>query len=89
MLTTYCTRDDTDRILRRPRRSVKEVWFHTMLGIDVAAPPLPTQETRGAFMRRYAEDSGKRLAALRVKDEPWWEEHVAFFDMQRSWAWCS
>jgi uncharacterized damage-inducible protein DinB len=65
----------------------EDVWFRTMLGIDVAAPPLPTQETRGAFMRRYAEDSGKRLAALRMKDEPWWEEHVAFFDVQRSRAW--
>ena len=65
----------------------EDVWFRTMLGIDVAAPPLPTQEIRGAFMRRYAEDSGKRLAALRVKDEPWWEEHVAFFDVQRSRAW--
>jgi len=65
----------------------EDVWFRTMLGIDVAAPPLPTQETRGAFMRRYAEDSGKRLVALRAKDEPWWEEHVAFFDVQRSRAW--
>ena len=65
----------------------EDVWFRTMLGIDVAAPPLPTQETRVGFMGRYAEDSGKRLAALRVKDEPWWEEHVAFFDVQRSRAW--
>jgi uncharacterized damage-inducible protein DinB len=65
----------------------EDVWFRTILGIDVAAPPLPMQETRGAFMRRYAEDSGKRLVALRAKDEPWWEELVAFFDVQRSRAW--
>ena len=65
----------------------EDVWFRTMLGIDVTAPPLPTQETRRGFMGRYAEDSGKRLAALRVKDERWWEEHVAFFDVQRSRAW--
>ena len=65
----------------------ENVWFRTMLGIDVTTPPLPTQETRGGFMGRYAEDSGKRLAALRVKDERWWEEHVAFFDVQRSRAW--
>ena len=39
------------------------------------------------FMKRYAEDSAKRLAALRAKDEPWWEEEVPFFDVQRSRAW--
>ena len=58
-----------------------------MLGIDVGAPPLPAQETRLEFMRRYAEDSGKRLAALREKDEPWWEELTTFFDVRRSRAW--
>jgi hypothetical protein len=56
----------------------EDVWFRTMLGLDVQAPPLPTQETRTAFMHHYAEDSGKRLTALRTKDEAWWEEHVAF-----------
>jgi uncharacterized damage-inducible protein DinB len=65
----------------------EDFWFRTMLGIDVAAPPLPTQETRWEFMKRYAEDSGKRLAELRAKDEPWWEEAVSFFDVQRSRAW--
>jgi hypothetical protein len=38
-------------------------------------------------MRRYAEDSGKRLAALRLKNEPWWEEAAHFFDVRRSRAW--
>jgi hypothetical protein len=65
----------------------EDVWFRTRLGIDVAAPPLPSQETRMEFMKRYAEDSAKRLAALRAKDEPWWEEEVPFFDVQRSRAW--
>ena len=65
----------------------EEVWFRTMLGLDVQAPPLPTPETRAAFMHRYAEDSGKRLTALRTKDEAWWEEHVAFFDVRRVRAW--
>jgi uncharacterized damage-inducible protein DinB len=65
----------------------EDFWFRTMLGIDVAAPPLPTQETRWEFMKRYAQDSGKRLAALGAKDEPWWEEEVAFFDVERSRAW--
>lgn len=58
-----------------------------MLGIDVGAPPLPQQETRLEFMRRYAEDSGRRLAALRQTKEPWWEEHVRFFNVTRSSAW--
>jgi uncharacterized damage-inducible protein DinB len=65
----------------------EDLWFRTMLGIDVAAPPLPAQESRWEFMKRYAEDSGSRLVALREKDEPWWEEEVLFFDVQRSRAW--
>ena len=39
------------------------------------------------FMKRYAEDSGKRLAALREKDEAWWEGDTTFFDVHRSRAW--
>jgi len=65
----------------------ENVWFRTMLGMDVGAPPLPTREQRCDFMERYAEDSGKRLAALRDKAEPWWEEMVTFFDVPRSRAW--
>jgi hypothetical protein len=57
------------------------------MGIDVGAPPLPKQETRLEFMKRYAEDSGKRLAVLREKDEAWWEGETKFFDVQRSRAW--
>ncbi len=62
-------------------------WFRSMLGIDVGAPPLPKQETRMDFIARYAEDSGKRAAALREKNEAWWEESVAFFEAKRSRAW--
>jgi Uncharacterized protein conserved in bacteria len=65
----------------------EDLWFRNMLGIDVAAPPLPKQEIRLRFMERYAEDSGKRLDALRAKLEPWWEEEVKFFDVRRSRAW--
>jgi uncharacterized damage-inducible protein DinB len=65
----------------------EDAWFRNMLGIDVGAPPLPQQETRLEFIRRYAEDSGRRLAALRETKEPWWEEHVRFFDVGRSRAW--
>src|ERR1700724_4306900 len=41
----------------------EDLWFRTMLGIDVGAPPLPTQETRLGFIKRYTEDSEKRLQA--------------------------
>ncbi len=51
----------------------EDLWFRNMLGIDVGAPPLPARETRMEFMKRYAEDSGKRLTALGEKDESWWE----------------
>ena len=65
----------------------EDLWFRNMLGIDVGAPPLPRQEARLEFMKRYAEDSGRRLAALREKLEPWWEEETKFFDVRRSRAW--
>jgi uncharacterized damage-inducible protein DinB len=65
----------------------EDLWFRNMLGIDVGAPPLPKQEIRLEFMRRYAEDSGKRLAAVQENDEAWWEEGVKFFDVPRSRAW--
>jgi uncharacterized damage-inducible protein DinB len=65
----------------------EDAWFRNMLGIDVAAPPLPQSETRIEFIRRYAEDSGRRLARLRDTDEGWWEELTKFFDVQRSRAW--
>ena len=88
---------------RRPRngdprgRSVQEqmvhqcvsedLWFRNMLGIDVSAPPLPEKETRLEFMKRYMEDSEKRLAVLRTKEESWWSGETQFFDVPRSRAW--
>ena len=65
----------------------EDLWFRTMIGIDVGAPPLPKSEMRLEFIRRYAEDSGKRLEALRSKKEDWWEGMGTFFDVQRSRAW--
>ena len=65
----------------------EDLWFRNMLGIDVGAPPLPKPETRIEFMKRYAEDSGKRLAALQSKDDAWWEENTKFFDVQRPRTW--
>src|SRR5882672_11518267 len=49
----------------------EDVWFRTMLGIDVGAPPLPATESRLEFIRRYAEDSGRRLAALQQRPDAW------------------
>jgi len=65
----------------------EDLWFRTMLGIDVGAPPLPTVETRLEFMKQYSADSEKRLRVLREKDEPWWETDAAFFDVQRPRTW--
>jgi len=65
----------------------EDLWFRTMLGIDVSAPPLPKQETRMEFIRQYAEDSANRLILLEGKDDEWWEETVKFFDVLRSRAW--
>lgn len=65
----------------------EDLWFRTMLGIDVAAQPLPATETRIEFIKRYAEDSEKRLTALQLKDDGWWEAEADFFDVKRSRAW--
>jgi uncharacterized damage-inducible protein DinB len=65
----------------------EDLWFRTMLKIDVGAPPLPKLETRGEFIRRYSEDSGKRLAVVQRKEESWWESETDFFDVKRSMAW--
>jgi uncharacterized damage-inducible protein DinB len=65
----------------------EDLWFRDMLGVDVSAPPLPQPEARLEFVKRYAEDSGKRLSALAEKDESWWEGETMFFDVRRSRAW--
>ena len=65
----------------------EDAWFRNMLGIDVGAPPLPGEETRLEFMKRYAEDSGRRLERLRQTDEDWWEAMTTFFDVRRSRTW--
>jgi len=65
----------------------EDLWFRNMLGIDVSAPPLPAPETRMEFVKRYAEDSGKRLVILGEKLDSWWEEDARFFDVPRNRAW--
>lgn len=65
----------------------EDLWFRTMLAVDVSAPPLPAQETRVEFIRRYAEDSAKRLAVLGSREESWWESETTFFNVKRLVAW--
>jgi uncharacterized damage-inducible protein DinB len=65
----------------------EDTWFRNMLGIDVGAPPLPERETRLEFIKRYAEDSVKRLERLRHTSDDWWETLTTFFDVRRSRAW--
>ncbi|MFQ5689464.1 MAG: DinB family protein [Gemmatimonadota bacterium] len=65
----------------------EDAWFRNMLGIDVEAPPLPSEESRLGFLRRYAEDSEKRRRALSEPSEDWWERPVAFFEVERNRAW--
>ena len=65
----------------------EDLWFRTMLGIDVEASPLPKPETRLKFIEQYATDSGKRLAELGQKTDAWWEEATNFFVVRRSRAW--
>jgi uncharacterized damage-inducible protein DinB len=102
VLSTWATFRDEDLPVRphptdRRGRSVLEhmvhqcisenLWFRDMLGVDVGAPPLPRVESRLEFLRRYAQDSGGRLAALQSTDEAWWEADAPFFDVTRSRAW--
>jgi uncharacterized damage-inducible protein DinB len=65
----------------------ENMWFKTIIGIDVGAPPLPSEEVLHAFLARYAEDSAKRLDVLRSKNEAWWQEEVSFFEVPRSRGW--
>ncbi len=101
-LSTWSTFKDEDLLIRphstdkRGRNALEHMvhqcmgenrWFTAMLGIDVGAPPLPKEETCLEFIKRYAEDSGKRLVALKEKDNNWWAEEVKFFEFDKSRAW--
>jgi uncharacterized damage-inducible protein DinB len=65
----------------------ENLWFKNMLGIDLGTSPLPAEETRVGFIRRYAEDSGRRAEQLANQDDAWWAAPVSFFDVSRSRAW--
>lgn len=69
----------------------EDMWFRTMFGIDVGTAPLPSprssDDTRIAFIHRYAEDSAKRLEALTTRTAEWWSGIVPFFETRQSRAW--
>jgi len=65
----------------------EDLWFRNMLGLDAGGPPLPAEETRRAFIERYAADSKKRLEMLSAETSQWWKEQVSFFGAPRSRAW--
>jgi len=65
----------------------EDKWFCNMFGIDVDAPPLPEKETRLEFIKRYAEDSEKRIEMLKKTNKSWWEKEVSFFDTRRLRTW--
>ena len=65
----------------------EDAWMTSMLGISVARPVLPAEETRLAFLIHYADTSQERLASLSVKPDSWFEETAQFFDVVRSRAW--
>jgi uncharacterized damage-inducible protein DinB len=65
----------------------EHAWMETMLGVAIARGPLPDVETRDAFIAHYGACAADRLARLRTKPEPWFEEELSFFDVRRSRAW--
>jgi uncharacterized damage-inducible protein DinB len=65
----------------------EDVWMKNMLGIDLGEPPLPPEETRLAFLHKYAGASGRRLDRLRTMPDDWFEGITKFFDVERTRAW--
>jgi uncharacterized damage-inducible protein DinB len=65
----------------------EDVWMKNMLGIDLGEPPLPPEETRLAFLHKYADASARRLERLRAMPDDWFEGITKFFDVQRTRAW--
>ena len=65
----------------------EDTWMRTMLGIELARPVLPTEETRLAFMRHYAAASAERHTRLNAMPDNWWMGTTKFFDVDRTRAW--
>lgn len=102
VLSVWSMADDGD-LRRRPREgdrrgrnllehmvhqcASEDGWFTHMFGMPTGRPTLPSEETRLGFLRHYADCASVRLAALREKDDAWWETVVPFFEAPRSRAW--
>jgi len=102
VLSVWSTFHDED-MDRRPHssdkrgRSVREqmihqcmsedAWFRNMFGCDLGSGPVPAEETKTAFLQKYAADSLRRLEFLRQQSAQWWREETTFFNVQRSRAW--
>jgi uncharacterized damage-inducible protein DinB len=65
----------------------EDTWMRTTLGVAVAQPVLPPEETRHAFLQHYAAVSGERLAYIEAQPDAWFEAETTFFDVKRSKAW--
>ena len=65
----------------------EDTWMRTMLGMAVARPALPADESKESFLEHYAAVSAERLAQLESKPDEWFEEETGFFDVRRSRAW--
>jgi uncharacterized damage-inducible protein DinB len=61
-------------------------WMRDMLGIDTGDPN-PSERSKAGFIEKYKADAGRRLLALRGKEDEWWQETTHFFDVPRSRAW--
>ena len=61
-------------------------WMVRMFGIDIGDFNAP-ERTKQACVEKYQSDATRRLKIMREKPNPWWEETVAFFDVQRSRSW--
>jgi len=65
----------------------EDLWFRSFFGIDLQSNAVPGDESRLSFIKKYAEDSQKRLDMLSLKEPEWWEQDVEFFKVPRSRAW--
>ena len=65
----------------------EENWMRNMLGIAISRQPLPSEETRPAFIEQYDACSAERLDALSGKSDEWFERTTKFFDVDRTHAW--
>src|SRR5260370_18372719 len=62
----------------------EDFWFRTLLGVHVAAPPVPSVEARKEFIQRYVQEPGKRLAVVETKPYDCGESEPASFDVKRA-----